>query len=251
MAKKIGTVGKVYVDQYDLSPSTAKIDKGGAIQIADVTAFGATARAKIAGQKDGMVDLRGFWDDAALDTVNGTTGIDAALAAVFGTAKVVSFYPAGDAPLAPGFGGRAELNENYHINSPVDGAAALSAQWTASGGLDDIISLQAKTQITLNGANQFSASIDDNGGASNNGFIVIYHIVAIDAATTITTLALQDSADNTTFATVAASASGLTGVGASRIAVAAGAGVPRRYVRLVINGTSTKKITLQVGFQRL
>lgn len=240
MAKVSGNRGAVYVGGAELSPSVSSLDTDLSATILDVTAFGATAKAKLAGLLDAKVTLKGFYDDAS------PSGLDTVLAPLVGQSQVSSFYPGGDAAGAPGRGGQAELLENYKLSSAVAGVVTAQADFALSGGLDRLVSVQPKAALTGSGAAQDGAAVDA-GASSPNGGRAYFHLLALDAATTVAPLVVQHSADNTTYVDLATSTLAGTAPGGDSVAVA---GTIQRYVRRRVTITNAKNATLQVGLAR-
>lgn len=243
MAKRYGNVARIYAGGYDLSGSTSSVDADSAVEAADVTTFGATAKGFIPGQQTGKIKQKTFYDD--------TPGaIEPMVAAFRGTpGAVATFWPGGDAAGQPGYGSAiAEMLDTATIASPVGGATTLEADWSVSGGLEDVVSLLPQTAETGTGAAAFGAS-SDFGAATTAGAAAYFHLTAVDAATTVSGLKVQHSSDNTTFVDLLTSGLAGTATGADRQATAATATV-NRYTRAAWTITSAKHATLAVAIHR-
>lgn len=93
---------------------------------ADVTALTNTAKAYIAGLKDGTIPLEGVFDPTADGYLSGILGVNV-------TPRAFTYYPAGTATGSPTYSGSAILT-SYNISTGVDGAAMFSGELQVTGG---------------------------------------------------------------------------------------------------------------------
>ncbi|MHB8409842.1 MAG: hypothetical protein ACYDHY_17445 [Acidiferrobacterales bacterium] len=244
MAKYHGSKAKIYAGGYDLSGSTSSLDADNQTEAADVTTFGATAKAFVPGVQISKIKQKTFYDDTA-------GAIEPMIAAFRGTGgAVATFYPGGDAAGNPGYGSAtAEMLSNAVINSPVGGACTLDADWEVSGGAEDVTSVLAKTAETGTGVLAVYSTVSDNGVATTNGASIYFHVTAIDAATTVSQFQVDHSADNVTFVNLTTGMPDTTVPTAVRQATAAGVTV-NRYVQIEALITSGKHATLAAALHR-
>ena len=234
MAAQHGKSSAVLVDQYDLSAYLNSIDATASVETAEVTAFGATAKAYIPGLRDGALSLSGFWDGAvgAVDEV-----LAAALAAA--APKVVTLAVAGVGTI----GNRAILcvadETSYGTQATPADAVAIAAEFQPTAGLWHGVVLQdlsAETTATN------TASVD-NAAASSAGYLANLHATAFTG--TNITIKVQDSSDNSAW-TDLATFTVLTAAGAEQKTAT---GAVKRYLRVLWTGTFTS-CTFAVSFAR-
>lgn len=87
---------------------------------AEVSTFGATSKAYVAGLKDGTFSLSGPWDET----------VDAILAAAVGVERSFSYKPGGGSVT---YSGEA-ICTSYNVNSGVGDAVRFSASFQITGG---------------------------------------------------------------------------------------------------------------------
>jgi hypothetical protein len=233
-----GTV--VLFNATDLSGYLKEVQANQGVDTADVTAFGTTgAKAYIVGLKDGAISAAGMFDGAsdASDSV-----FQAALGA---SAGVFSSFPDGAALGKRGF--IASVNETtYNISSPVADVVQASAEFQTTGGIDYSESLHALSAETTTG----NGTGNDNTTSSTNGGVAHLHVTA-NSRNGSTTVKIQHSADNSTWADLVTFTAVSTSTTTSeRVVVAAGTTV-NRYLRTqhTLAG-STGSITYQTSFAR-
>lgn len=233
-----GTVGRVYVNGFDLSAFLRQGSSAEAVEAHEVTTFGATAKAYFAGLTDATLTLEGLFS-AAL----GAT--DAVLqAALRGRAPTVwNWLPAGDVDGGFGYGCSA-LHTSYDIESPVDGMVAVSAEAQSTTGLDrvQVLAPLLARSATGNGASR------DHGAATTAGGVGYLQMPAISGAGASLVGRIQHSVDAVTWADLITFATETTPNRAQRIAVA---GTVNRHTRATwtIAGT-TPSVTCFLAFAR-
>lgn len=223
------------VNAYDLSGYFKAMDLGWEIGLEDTTTFSSTRTAKswTLLLEEAVLALTGFWDDTA--TVGVNVVIRAALAAA--TKSVVTVWPTGDAVGAEGMAMEADLGSRK-VDGAVDGVIALGCEFKSSTGDEDVISLHALAQETLDG----DGDTVDNGAATSNGGAVYLECALVGTDNIVTIHASDDdfSGDDDTIAT-------FTTVSADykvqRIAIT---GAIKRYVRVSWNltGNSTFRASI-------
>jgi len=233
-----GTV--VLFNATDLSGYLKEVQANQGVDTADVTAFGTTgAKSYIVGLKDGAISAAGMFDG-----VNGAS--DSVFQGALGASEgVFSAFPDGAAVGKRGF--LAAVHETtYNLSSPVADVVQASAEFQATGGVDYGDSLHALTAETATG----NGSADDNSTSTSNGGVAHLHATA-NTRNGSTTIKIQHSADNSTWADLVTFTAVSTSTTASqRVVVAAGTTV-NRYLRAqhTLAG-STGSITYQASFAR-
>jgi hypothetical protein len=209
------------------------------VETADVTAFGASAKAYIVGLKDGTVSLTGMFD--------GTAGATDPIfqAALGGSTGVLSVFPSGSSIGSRGI--TAAFHEtSYNLSSPVGDVVSASAEVQATGGVDGAVSLHALGAETSTG----TTTSHDGAASSSNGGSAVLHVTANDRDDS-TTIKIQHSADNSTWADLATfSVVSTSSTTYEQVIVASGSTV-NRYLRAshTLAGSSGS-ITYQASFAR-
>lgn len=227
----------VHVNAFDLSGYFRGIDIVDDVGLEDATAFGTSRVGKSWARTlyEATLSLKGFWDPTLVTGVN--VVLRAALAAA--TQSIVSIWPTGDVVGQVGFGFKADVSSRK-VASEVAGLITLEAEFKSSVGDEEIVSLHALAQETLDG----NGTTVNNGAATANGGSAYLHVP--DIATNII-VTLRHSTDNFvandtllgTFATVSADR------GEERIEFT---GTVKQYVRAVWDLTGTA--TFGVGIHR-
>lgn len=233
-----GTV--VLFNATNMSSYLKEASTSNSVETADVTAFSTTgAKSYIVGLKDGTVSLSGMFDGGvgASDVI-----FQGALGASTG---VVSVFSDGDAIGKRGL--TASIHEtSYNLSSPVGDVVSATAELQATGGIDASVSLHALGAETATG----NATSHDGTASSANGGVGTVHVTA-NTRDGSTTIKIQHSADNSTWADlVTFSAVSTTVTTQERVVVASGTTV-NRYLRATHTlAGSTGSITYQASFGR-
>jgi len=222
-------VGKLYVAQYDLTSFTREASTPLDRPLRDVQVYGNTGFKGIPGHHQDTLAWRGLFDD-------GASGSDVILNALRGasSSQVVSIFH-GDSVL----GNMGLTSGEMWVEGALHEARvgnAVSASFDAQlGAAARSKSLGPKQTVT---STDSGTSIDDSASSSDGGTWA-YHVLAWSATggNARWQLVLQDSANNSTFATVASESVNITAVGA---AFRTFTGTLRRYVRIraVLDATS-------------
>lgn len=235
-----GTSGRnsaIHVNAFDLSGYFRGLDVSDDVTLEDTTAYGPSVAGKsfTPTLQESTLSLKGFWDPTLVTGVN--VVIRAALAAA--TKSIVSVWPTGDAVGQAGMAMQADV-ANRKVSAPVDNVVTLEVEFKSSVGDEDVVSLHALTQETVDG----NGTIVDNGAATTDGGSAYLHVPDITTSIIVT---LRHSSDNFavddtllgTFATVSADR------GEERIALS---GTIKQYVRVVWDLTGNA--TFGVGLHR-
>jgi len=190
MARQPGTIARVYVDGYDLSPDGTRVEAEKSVDALEATAFTdesgqqSQSRRFVPGLKRGSIRLSAFWDDR-------TNGSKDVLDDILGSSKLVTVF-AGDTQ-----GNRADgaqvLAVRHSLSEPVEGLVTLDAEFEADGGVDTMRVLEPKITATASG----DGAVLDNGSSTTGGATAHLQVFAADGTATIK---IQHSADGVTYA---------------------------------------------------
>lgn len=220
-----------------------------AADLAETTAFGSSARSYMPGFPGGTVSFGGMFSGAA-------TEVDAVLSAgLSGTAA---------APLSIGIeslgtrGRRAFMcnvwDTSYSVTSPVSDVVAIAAEFSYDSRMDSGWVLQPQNTFTATVAAAGATSVDTTT-TSSVGYVANLHIYANTRDAGSVTVALHDSADNSTFAIIAGGSATFSavngGVTASQRLEHASQTV-RRYVapNITVTGGTTGSYAILVTFAK-
>ena len=174
MAFSYGSAAKVYAGGYNLTTFLSSAGIPLAADTGEVSAFGSTAKAYIAGLKDGTFSAEGYYDGSA-------SAVDVVVSGALGVADTVFCYlPAGDAVGAYGYGFLG-IDTAYEVQTPVDGVAAVSMEAQASGGGERILSFHALGAEAASG----TGTSMDNAAASSNGGSAYLQVTASSVLTSL------------------------------------------------------------------
>lgn len=221
------------VNAYDLSAFFNTYDAAATADTAEVSTFGGSSKAYVAGLKDATLSLGGFFDGSA-------AAVDAVLSAAIGSSTLFTLAPAG----AGTIGNRANLAQAYEtgytVSAPVGDAVTVSAEAQVSNGMASGIILADLAARTATG----NTTVNDNGASSSAGAVAHLHVTAFTG--TDVTIKVQHSADNSTWVDLITFTQ-LTAIGSER---GTAAGTVNRYLRVNIAGTFTS-VTFAVALARL
>lgn len=233
MPKTTGLGDRLLVDGVDLSGAVGALGRiGGGPAALEMTGIDKSAFERFGGIRDGGIEWTGFFDDAAPHT---------ALRSLPTADRFVT-YLRGTVLGGPG---AACLGKqlNYDFDRGTDGALGVGVTVESDGaGIEWGLQLTAGLRTDTTATN--GASLD---GAAPTTFGGQAYLQVTAVTGTSVTVALQDSADNTSFAAISGAAfAAATGPGGQRITFS---GTVRRYVRAVTTGTFTSA-TFNVLFVR-
>lgn len=210
------------------------------VETSETTAFGNSAKTYITGLKDGTLSASGMFDGEA-------NAVDEVLTASIGSD---SLSPVTFAANGLAIGERVVLLQakttSYDVSAPVGDVVSVSYDAQADGGLDYGVSLAALASIS---STTNSTSVD-NGASTANGGLAQAH-VTVNSRSGNSTIKVQHSSDNSTWADLATfTVVATTVITSGRVAVAAGTTV-NRYLRAQNTlAAGTGSITYQVSFAR-
>lgn len=231
----------VYVDQYDFSQYFKDLTNSNAVETAETTAFGSSAKTYIVGLKDGGVTLSGYFESTT------AVGTDEYFDSVLGSATKQKVIVAPEGNIV---GGRAMVlvadDTSYEVSGSIGDVVGANAEFQASSGVDHGVILSSGQAITATGN---GTSVDNALATSNGG--VAYLSVPTNTRNGNITVKVQQSADNSTFTDlVTFTVVTATQKTSERVVVAAGTSVAR-YLRVSYTvAGSTGSATPTVAFAR-
>jgi hypothetical protein len=225
---------------FDLTTYLNSANAAYAVETPETTTFGSSDRSYIVGHNEGTISFEGLFDGT-------TASADSIFSAALGntTDRVVTVSNDSTA-----IGGRAILasasSTSYEISSPLTDVVSVSAEAIANGGLDSGVWLVCQTAVS---ATTNTSSVD-NAASSTNGGVAHLHVTA-NVRTATTVIAVQHSADNSTWADLAVFGTvALNGLDSERYEVPAGTTVNRYLRTRTTIATGTGAITRSVAFSR-
>lgn len=238
MAKQSGLGDYLLIDGYDFSGDIGSIGRiGGGPAASDVTGITSSAMERIGLLRDGGIDFTSWF--------NPTAGREHDILTELPYASRQETYCRG-----LGLGSQAASlvckQLNYDPTRGQDGSLSV-----AISGQGDAYGLEWGLQATANGKRTDTTATNgasiDGGAATAFGAQAYLHVTALTGTNVV--VALEDSADNVSFAAITGGAfASKTGIGFERIQTARDATI-RRYVRVVTTGTFTSA-TFLVNFIR-
>lgn len=237
MAKQSGIGSYLFVNQYDLSGDIGSIQTIGRTRnLQDVSNIQQDSVQRLGLLKDGQMSYVGFFNAAAgathpvLSALNGAQSLftwasGATVGAVSGSMQARQ----GDFSEVRGADGSLVLN----ASAQGDGYALEWGQMLTTG-----------KQTIASAANGTAV---DGGASTSHGFAAYLHVISLASGTA--TVAIQDSADNSSFSAVTGGGfTAATGATKQRIQTATN-GTVRRYVRINVSGTFSN-LVCAVSFVR-
>ena len=235
-----GKITPVLTDDFDLSNFLNNATVSQSVDTPETTTFGSSDRSYIVGHNEGTISFEGFFDGT-------TDSADSIFHAALGntTDKVVTVSTD-----STSIGGRAVLaasaSTSYEISSPLTDVVSVSAEAIADGGLDSGVWLVCQTAVSTT----TNTTGVDNAASSANGGVAHLHVTT-NARTATTVIAVQHSADNSTWADLVVFGTvALSGKDSERVEVASGTTVNRYLRTRTTIATGTGAITRSVAFSR-
>jgi hypothetical protein len=224
---------KLWVAEYDLTADTVDIEFGGPRALPDVTTLADSAEALIAGlAPHPTVEWEGIFNDSS----GRSDAILADMRALTGEAPI-SYFPKGaGAASVIGYSGGAR-----YASGSTKTAVGNAVRQSASFDLDQFDYVKTLAAAANYTSTTSETSIDDSA-ATTAGFTFVVHVTVADDTYDVL---LQDSADNSAWATVVTVSSGAPNKSRS-----VQTGTLRRYVRLRVVLNSATSVTLVAAYFR-
>lgn len=244
-----GKGSKVLVDEFDLSAFFNSLDIAQTMDTAETTSFGSSSKSYIPGLADATLSLSGMFSQD-------TDGSDEELSAILGstTTPLVTVILEAGTVGKPAVVAKAH-ETNYALSSPVGDIVSVTADFNAStdATANLLYGLRSGKSLTANASIAFGslgnlASVD-NGASSSNGGMANLHVTANTISGGNTTIKVQESADNSTWADLIT----FTAVGATTVTTEQKVvtGTVARYLRATASTAgSSGAITFHIGFAR-
>lgn len=233
MGKQSGLGDGYYHGGVDLSGDIGSLGKvGSPTGVLDVTGIDKLGYERVGGHRDGVIDLATWFNPTAAQahpTLDALPRTD-----------VITTYLRGQLAGNDAFN-QVSKQANYDGTRGQDGSLTFAVNAVANGfGGEWGRNLSGKT--TRTGAGN-DASFDDGAGNAPSAFGLQawLHVFALTGTNAV--ISVQDSADNVTFADLAAFASVTSVPNAQRVAVA---GNVRRYLRSSVTGGTFSSVTYAV-----
>lgn len=234
MAFKHGKDTEIWLNGSDVSSFFNSADFSVDVDTAETTTFKNDWKTHLVGQSGASVDTGGLYDPT-FTNVSSTLNV--------ATGAVLSVLPAGGAAVGDNARLVSVLSTSFKESSPVGDVVAFQWSVLASGPVAFGKVLKPLASVTLDG----NGTSVDNGAQTTAGAVAHLHVTSVSAADSIIVY-IEDSADNTAWATIGTFAS-KTAAGAERISIA---GTVRRYVRARWDVTGTAvDITFSAALARL
>lgn len=236
-----GKNAKVLVGSYDLTTSFKEFTASTNIDMAETSAFGNSYKTYVQGLGESTIGLTGMWS-------GGASEVDDVLGGLIGAAGTlpVTICPQGYGLGYKGFGIGAN-ESSYEVTASIGDVVGVAAEFQST------VNTGGKSGILLTAGASISATTSytgqDNAAATSNGGYVLMHVTANSRSTT-STIIVEDSADNSSWATIATF--GTIALGSVDNEYIALSGTIRRYARVTVTLTAgTGSITPHVLLVRL
>lgn len=208
---------EVAVDRYDATEFFKGANLSVDVDTAETTTFRKTYKTHAVGQVAGTVDLDGFYDNVQSPLFKALVATDTPFVATVG--------PEG---LRLSDHVRMLSVESTNLAESSSVGDVVMTNWSMQSTEEIFYGVGLKDPTTAVTVTGVSASHDFGAAATLQTYAAHFHLFALTG--TSVTLTIQDSADNSTFATLGTLTTGvLTGVQAVRLT---GTGTVRRYVRV-------------------
>lgn len=238
MSFRHGKDSAVLVAQYNISAYLNEANASQSLEVAETSTFGTAAKTYVTGQNDGTISFTGLFDGA-------TDAVAEIFESIIDNDSTPPITIAQDGGLT--IGRKASLAQakqtSYEISAPVSDVVSLSGEFQVTDGLRQGVLLAAATthSATTNGTSV------DNSASTALGARANLHVTANtrDASTTIK---VQHSADNSTWADLIT----FTNVSATTLTsqTATATGTVNRYLRAtttIASGTGNITYTLSIA----
>jgi hypothetical protein len=233
MAFKHGSTAAIWFNGQVISTYANDVSVSVDVDTADTSTFASTWKTAVAGLAGAKVDIKGLYDPTF-------TSLPTAIQA---NAGVLTVLPSGTA-----IGDKARLIDadttSYAETSPVGDVVGFNWSTVADGRVGYGYSLLPITTIAVSTT---GASTND-AAATVTGAIAHLHVTNIVSATGTWTVLVQDSANDSSWATIG-TFTGVTAIGAQRLVIA---GTVRQYVRYVatVSGGTSPTMTFGIALAR-
>lgn len=232
----------LYVDGYDLLGAKVKnlSYKVEAIQ-EDTTGLGDTTKSKTpVGVSVLTVNQAGGFFDTSSNGAH--TALVTVASSPQGTRRVITFGFSGGALGEPFVGAEGIYESSYEVVGKINDLTKANPSYSVYGQIDRGVILHAMAAETADG----NGTSVDNAAASTNGGAAFLQVKAFSGLTSAV-ITVEDSANNSAFATIATFTTVTSAPTAERVAIN---GTIRRYTRAVVDVTGTGSITFLVGLAR-
>jgi hypothetical protein len=179
----------VLFGNYNLSSYLNEASMSSSSETAETTAFGDNAKTYITSLQDATVSLSGMFEGEANDPT-----LNSALTSQ--TSTLVTICTTGLVAGEPCFFGVSRSN-SYEISSPVADVVTVTSDLQLDGGIN--AGKVIAGGVTVASGATANSTVNDNGASTANGLVANLHVTA-NTGNGSTTVKLQHSSDNSTFA---------------------------------------------------
>ena len=194
-----GKNSAVVYDTYDLSSMLNSVSYQQAADLAETTAFGASARTYIPGFPGGTVSLAGMFS-------GGTNEVDQVMSAALSGTAAKPMTIGVEGGIGSTYNGRRGFlcnvwDTSYNVTSPVNDVVAITSEFSYDSRMDSGWILRGLQQFTSTSA-AATANAVDTTSTSSTGYVANLHVVTNTRDAGSVTVSIHDSADNAAFALV-------------------------------------------------
>ena len=240
MAAYSGKGAALYKDSYNLAVQSTAINLAWSCPVEEDTCFQDDAQTFVAGIPTWTLGITSNWRDAS------GSGTDIVYDAALGASGIYSFYPRGACPGYGGYGTVKAIGATYNPNAPVRGIITAEVNNQGSGELEHLRCLGASTS-TNTSASAALTSHDYSASATSASVAGYLHVTTIAGTDPSVTFAVQESADDETFADLF-SFTAITAAGEERATTSSSCA---RYARLkYMLNASTTSVSFAAGLHR-
>ncbi len=227
---------KVFVNKYDLSQYFDNANLQANADVADVSTWGNTSKAYVAGLKDATLALDGLYEGSA-------AAVDEILAAALASdGNEISVYPDGDALGKFGYAMLA-IETAYAALATIDNACRVNmAAQSNNTAAERVVSLHA---LGAESASDWTGAAHNNGASSASGGGAYLHVTAVTGTVEVK---IQHSSDN--FVADTEDLVAFTAAAAAASERKTFTGTVKQYVRGYATIGGAEAITFQIGFHR-
>jgi hypothetical protein len=236
MAKIHGKNTDVFVNGNDLTTYFDNAALNHNADTAEVSTWGNTSKAYVAGLKDATLALDGLYD-------GDSDAVDEVLQTVFASdGNEISVYPEGDTVGKYGYG-MVAIETAYSVTGAIGGACRISAAAQSNAtSAERLVSLHALGEES---ASDWTGTANNYGASSSSGGSAYIHVTAVTGEVEVK---IQHSSDNFSADTEdLESFTAVTAAGSERITFT---GTVKQYVRGYATIGGAEAITFQLGFHR-
>ena len=218
---------RTFINTTECSAFLNSIEQSISREMSETSVFGSAVKTYTKGLRDSTITLSGYWDGA-------TDAIDDVMTATPTGSNILSVCDEGNTINARAMV-VATRQTSYQITGTVSDMVAVSAEFQADGtGGSGAYRGVIVAPLVVRGNNSTTAGID-NGASTSNGLVANFHM--FNAATS-TTIKVQHSTDNATWADLITSQTSSVKFAENKTAT----GSVNRYLRTLVTTSGSPQI---------